>query len=260
MLSATDVTDLREAEQALHRQDEAIRRAYVDVLDAVTGGKLILLTEEQLPEELGRPLGRQFVFGAPSELAAARGMIVHAAETCFPGRIRPHRSSEHRGRGARQRGQARRRRLVPGVRPRREPAGRDQRRGPGDRLQDPAPGHARARLLHRREPRHGLHHHAAALRAGAAVARDPGARWWCWRSPPPGSRRSKEPAGRPRQSERPAWADAPVAGISPPACPRRRTDRAHLAQRGHQRVRRVAERRIGRRTAARALEDGPGRW
>ena len=88
VLSATDVTDLREAEQALHRQDEAIRRAYVDVLDAVTGGKLILLTEEQLPEELGRPLGRQFAFGAPSELAAARGMIVRAAETCFPGRIR----------------------------------------------------------------------------------------------------------------------------------------------------------------------------
>jgi ligand-binding sensor protein/anti-sigma regulatory factor (Ser/Thr protein kinase) len=88
VLSATDVTDLRQAEQALHRQDEGIRRAYVDVLDAVTGGKLILLTEEQLREELGRPLGQQFVFGAPSQLAAARGMIVRAAETCFPGRIR----------------------------------------------------------------------------------------------------------------------------------------------------------------------------
>ncbi len=88
VLSATDVTDLREAEQALHRQDEGIRKAYVDVLDAVTGGKLILLTEEQLLEELGRPLGQPFVFGAPAQLAMARSTIVCAAETRFPGRIR----------------------------------------------------------------------------------------------------------------------------------------------------------------------------
>ena len=57
VLSATDVTDLREAERALRRQEEGIRQAYVDVLDAVTGGKLILLTDEQLADELGAPLG-----------------------------------------------------------------------------------------------------------------------------------------------------------------------------------------------------------
>ena len=58
MLSATDVTELREAERALRRQEEGIRQAYVDVLDAVTGGKLILLTDEQLADELGTPLGQ----------------------------------------------------------------------------------------------------------------------------------------------------------------------------------------------------------
>ena len=88
VVSATDVTDLREAERALRRQEENIRHAYVDVLDAVTGGKLILLTDEQLSDELGTPLGPQMVFGAPAQLAAARRAIVRAADTCFPGRIR----------------------------------------------------------------------------------------------------------------------------------------------------------------------------
>ena len=88
VVSATDVTDLREAERALRQQEEGIRLAYVDVLDAVTGGKLILLADEQISDELGTPLCQQVVFGAPAQLATARRMIVRAAETCFPGGIR----------------------------------------------------------------------------------------------------------------------------------------------------------------------------
>jgi ligand-binding sensor protein/anti-sigma regulatory factor (Ser/Thr protein kinase) len=87
-LSATDVTELRRAEEALRRQDEAIRRAYVDVLDAVTGGKLILLTEKELEDELGTPLSGETRFAKPAELAATRRTLVGAAETHFPGRIR----------------------------------------------------------------------------------------------------------------------------------------------------------------------------
>jgi len=87
-LSATDVTDLRRAEEALRRQEEGIRRAYVDVLDAVTGGKLILLTEEELEDELGTPLSEPVRFEAPAELAAARRTLVGAAEAHFPGRVR----------------------------------------------------------------------------------------------------------------------------------------------------------------------------
>ena len=87
-LSATDVTELREAEQALRRQEEGIRRAYVDVLDAVTGGKLILLTEEELAAELGQPLGSAVPFGSPAELADARRSVVAAAERAFPGHVR----------------------------------------------------------------------------------------------------------------------------------------------------------------------------
>jgi ligand-binding sensor protein/anti-sigma regulatory factor (Ser/Thr protein kinase) len=88
VVSATDVTDLREAERALRRQEEGIRLAYVDVLDAVTGGKLILLTDEQLADELGSPLAPPAVFGAPAQLATIRRAAVRAAEGCFPGRIR----------------------------------------------------------------------------------------------------------------------------------------------------------------------------
>ena len=87
-LAAMDVTELRAAEQALRRQEEGIRRAYVDVLDAVTGGKLILLTEEELAAELGQPLGSAVPFGSPAELADARRSVVAAAERAFPGHVR----------------------------------------------------------------------------------------------------------------------------------------------------------------------------
>jgi len=88
VLSATDVSELRRAEEALRRQEEAIRRAYVDVLDAVTGGKLILLTDEELSDELGAPVGDAVAFSVPAELADARRTVVAAAEACFPGRLR----------------------------------------------------------------------------------------------------------------------------------------------------------------------------
>jgi PAS domain S-box-containing protein len=88
VLSATDVTELRRAEEALRRQEESIRHAYVDVLDAVTGGKLILLTDAELRDELGTPVLDPVAFSVPAELADARRTVVAAAEERFPGRIR----------------------------------------------------------------------------------------------------------------------------------------------------------------------------
>ncbi len=85
-LSALDITGVRHAERALRRQEESIRRAYVDVLDAVTGGKLILLTDEELVRSARR--------GAHGRRAHRRG----ARAQC----------------GARRRGE-RRRRTLPGV-------------------------------------------------------------------------------------------------------------------------------------------------
>jgi anti-sigma regulatory factor (Ser/Thr protein kinase)/PAS domain-containing protein len=83
-LSALDISGLRHAERALRLQEEGIRRAYVDVLDAVTGGKLILLTDEELSGQLGVPLTEPTEFLAARDLSRARGSIARAAAARFP--------------------------------------------------------------------------------------------------------------------------------------------------------------------------------
>jgi anti-sigma regulatory factor (Ser/Thr protein kinase) len=83
-LSALDISGVRHAERALRRQEETIRRAYVDVLDAVTGGKLVLLTDEELGGQLGVPLTEPTEFLAPRDLSRARGAITRVAAERFP--------------------------------------------------------------------------------------------------------------------------------------------------------------------------------
>jgi anti-sigma regulatory factor (Ser/Thr protein kinase) len=83
-LSALDISGVRHAERALRRQEDSIRRAYVDVIDAVTGGKLILLTDEELSGQLGVPLTEPTQFLAPRDLSRARGMIARTAAEHFP--------------------------------------------------------------------------------------------------------------------------------------------------------------------------------
>ena len=83
-LAAVDITEVRRAERALRRQDEQLRLAYVDVIGAVTGGKLILLTEESLLEQLGSPLDQPGAVAAPRELAAARHAVSRAAAARYP--------------------------------------------------------------------------------------------------------------------------------------------------------------------------------
>jgi anti-sigma regulatory factor (Ser/Thr protein kinase)/membrane protein implicated in regulation of membrane protease activity len=84
-LAAQDISGVRHAERALRRQEENIRRAYVDVLDAVTGGKLILLTDEELSGQLGVPLMEPGSVDAPRELSEARGVVARLAAERFPG-------------------------------------------------------------------------------------------------------------------------------------------------------------------------------
>jgi anti-sigma regulatory factor (Ser/Thr protein kinase) len=83
-LAAQDISGVRRAERALRRQEDTIRRAYVDVLDAVTGGKLILLTDEELAGQLGAPLTPPGSVDAPRDLSEARGVVARLAAERFP--------------------------------------------------------------------------------------------------------------------------------------------------------------------------------
>jgi anti-sigma regulatory factor (Ser/Thr protein kinase) len=83
-LATVDITDVRRAEQALRKQEESIRRAYIDVIDAVTGGKLILLSEEDLVAELGAPLCAVAPFTTARQVAEARRRVTSTARIHFP--------------------------------------------------------------------------------------------------------------------------------------------------------------------------------
>lgn len=83
LVVADDITDLRRAERELKTRDLAIRRAYVDVIGAVTGNRLVLMTPEELEEALGTS-----VFGAKAvrsykELSATRAKIRGAIRESF---------------------------------------------------------------------------------------------------------------------------------------------------------------------------------
>jgi len=61
-----------EALRALEEKDRAIRQAYSDVIDAVTGGRLIILGEDELGEALTGTTGEEFEIRDPAELGLAR--------------------------------------------------------------------------------------------------------------------------------------------------------------------------------------------
>lgn len=84
VVGSMDVTPLRRAQLELRRQEERIRQAYVDVLDAVTGGKLVVMTDEELIEELGEPITERLSLTSPQELAEARDTIRHAVAEKAP--------------------------------------------------------------------------------------------------------------------------------------------------------------------------------
>ncbi len=55
-----DITQRKQAETALRDKDLAIRKAYSDVIGAVTGGKLILMTPDELHEVVGEMVGPEW--------------------------------------------------------------------------------------------------------------------------------------------------------------------------------------------------------
>lgn len=51
-----DITERKNAEEKLREKDLAIRQAYTDVIHAATGGKLVLMTEDEILNALGEPV------------------------------------------------------------------------------------------------------------------------------------------------------------------------------------------------------------
>jgi anti-sigma regulatory factor (Ser/Thr protein kinase) len=74
-VASMDITEVRQAQEALRAKDEWIRDAYVDVLDAVTGGKLLLLSEEEIGRELGERISDVAEVHLPEEVGAARRAV-----------------------------------------------------------------------------------------------------------------------------------------------------------------------------------------
>lgn len=82
----TDITERKQAEEALRNRDMAIRRAYVDVIAAVTGNRLILMTPDEIDASLGDPVDRSHSITSYRTLARARAEIRDAIERGLPDR------------------------------------------------------------------------------------------------------------------------------------------------------------------------------
>lgn len=75
---------LQHAQAALREQEMGIRRAYVEVLDAVTGGKLVLVTAEELSREFGSSLMPPRRVDSGEQLAEVRERIREVAGAVLP--------------------------------------------------------------------------------------------------------------------------------------------------------------------------------
>lgn len=70
--------DRAQALRALEEKDRAIRQAYTDVIDAVTGGRLIILGTDELNEVLKGAGGVEYELREPAELSVARRRLREA--------------------------------------------------------------------------------------------------------------------------------------------------------------------------------------
>lgn len=67
-----DITERKKAEGKLKKREMTIRRAYVDIFYSVTGGKLVLVTKDELKRSLGKPIGKTITAKTYKDLASAR--------------------------------------------------------------------------------------------------------------------------------------------------------------------------------------------
>ncbi len=70
-----DITERKESEEALKQKDKEIRKTYVDVFSAVTEEKLLILTDQEISEALGEPIGKAFELSSFKDLAESREFL-----------------------------------------------------------------------------------------------------------------------------------------------------------------------------------------
>ena len=79
-----DITERKHAEEELREKDRAIRQAYSDVIDAATGGKLVLMTAEEIEAALGTVVLPPQRIGDAADLSSVRHTLREALESLTP--------------------------------------------------------------------------------------------------------------------------------------------------------------------------------
>ncbi|MHB0977189.1 MAG: PAS domain S-box protein [Candidatus Aquicultorales bacterium] len=79
-----DITDRIAAAKELEATDRKIRHAYVDVIYAVTGGRLIIATPHEIEETLGGRATEDFSIGSFKELSGARTLLKEKLQQEYP--------------------------------------------------------------------------------------------------------------------------------------------------------------------------------
>lgn len=78
-----DITERRLTEESLRQKDKDIKKAYADVFSAVTGDKLLIMTEEEIEESLGEPVEKSIVLTELKDLSDGRNFLTKTLKDAF---------------------------------------------------------------------------------------------------------------------------------------------------------------------------------
>ena len=79
-----EMDERNKMEEALRQKEHGIRKAYASVFSAVTGDKLVFVTNEEIEASLGDPVGELIEVSSFEELAAMRACLTDTLQQYFP--------------------------------------------------------------------------------------------------------------------------------------------------------------------------------